>query len=187
MTELNKFLSEIGISKVKLAKYLGVSRQMIYNYLELDSIDKWPKDKKVLLFNLLGISEASEIKNIDVTTDYISNVELKLNTLCDAKVGNISLGANDLFSNISPENQELFVGVMDLINSKSESEKKLALNQIEGKVSNLIKDLRQKILEVLAQIEVKIDYFFLRLVYLLLQFLFLLLLFYCFLIYLILI
>ena len=49
-------------------------------------------------------------------------------------------------------------GVMDLINSKSESEKKLALNQIEGKVSNLIKNLRQKILEVLAQIEVKIDY-----------------------------
>ena len=49
-------------------------------------------------------------------------------------------------------------GVMDLINSKSESEKKLALNQIDGKVSNLIKNLRQKILETLAQIEVKIDY-----------------------------
>ena len=47
---------------------------------------------------------------------------------------------------------------MDLINSKSESEKKLALNQIGGKVSNLIKNLRQKILEVLANIEVKIDY-----------------------------
>ena len=49
-------------------------------------------------------------------------------------------------------------GIMDLINSKSESEKKLALNQIGGKVSNLIKELRQKILEVLANIEVKIDY-----------------------------
>ena len=49
-------------------------------------------------------------------------------------------------------------GIMDLINSQSENEKKLALNQIEGKVSNLIKDLRQKILEVLANIEVKIDY-----------------------------
>lgn len=49
-------------------------------------------------------------------------------------------------------------GVMDLINSKSESEKKLALNQIGGKVSNLIKNLRKKILEVLANIEVKIDY-----------------------------
>ena len=32
MKELNNILSEIGISKVKLAKYLGVSRQMIYNY-----------------------------------------------------------------------------------------------------------------------------------------------------------
>lgn len=49
-------------------------------------------------------------------------------------------------------------GVMDLINSTSEAEKKLALNQIDGKVSNLIKNLRQKILEILAQIEVKIDY-----------------------------
>ena len=49
-------------------------------------------------------------------------------------------------------------GIMDLINSKSEAEKKLALNQISGKVSNLIKDLRQKILELLAAIEVKIDY-----------------------------
>ena len=115
MEDLSKLLKNIGISKVKLAKFLGVSRQMIYNYLELDSIDKWPKDKKVLLFNLLGISEASEIKNIDVTTDYISNVELKLNTLCDAKVGNLAVGANDLLSNISPEHQELFIGVMDLI------------------------------------------------------------------------
>ena len=49
-------------------------------------------------------------------------------------------------------------GIMDLINSKTEAEKKLALNQIDGKVSNLIKNLRQKILEILAQIEVKIDY-----------------------------
>ena len=49
-------------------------------------------------------------------------------------------------------------GIMDLINSKTEQEKNLALNQIEGKVSNLIKDLRQEILEILAQIEVKIDY-----------------------------
>lgn len=49
-------------------------------------------------------------------------------------------------------------GIMDLINSKSEAEKKLALNQIGGKVSDLIKNLRQKILELLAAIEVKIDY-----------------------------
>lgn len=46
MDKLNDILHELGISKVKLAKFLGVSRQMIYNYLEFDSINKWPKDKK---------------------------------------------------------------------------------------------------------------------------------------------
>ena len=55
MKELNYLLAEIGISKVKLAKYLGVSRQMIYNYLELDSISKWPQEKRVLLLKLLNI------------------------------------------------------------------------------------------------------------------------------------
>ena len=48
MEKLNTILHELGISKVNLAKYLGVSRQMIYNYLELDDISKWPKDKKKL-------------------------------------------------------------------------------------------------------------------------------------------
>ena len=43
MQNLNELLQELGISKVKLAKYLGVSRQMIYNYLELENLNKWPK------------------------------------------------------------------------------------------------------------------------------------------------
>ena len=47
---------------------------------------------------------------------------------------------------------------MDLINSKTENEKKLALNQISGKVSTMIETLRKQLLEILATIEVKIDY-----------------------------
>ena len=35
MNKLNDILHELGISKVKLAKFLGVSRQMIYNYLDI--------------------------------------------------------------------------------------------------------------------------------------------------------
>ena len=49
-------------------------------------------------------------------------------------------------------------GVMDLINSKTEKSRKLAINQVNGEVSKLIKDLRQKIIELLANIEVNIDY-----------------------------
>ena len=49
-------------------------------------------------------------------------------------------------------------GIMDLINSKTEQSRELAINQVGGKVSNLIKTLRKKILEVIANIEVNIDY-----------------------------
>ena len=72
MTELNKLLGEIGISKVKLAKFLGVSRQMIYNYLELEDINKWPKDKKVLLLNLLGVKTPEDIPNIELYMDQVT-------------------------------------------------------------------------------------------------------------------
>ena len=60
MKRLNELLQELGISKVRLAKYLGVSRQMVYNYLELDDINKWPKEKKILLYKLLDITDDSE-------------------------------------------------------------------------------------------------------------------------------
>ena len=81
MKELNDLLSEIGISKVKLAKYLGVSRQMIYNYLELDSLNKWPQEKRILLLKLLDIEDGSDkaIKNIKITSEYLENVESRLN------------------------------------------------------------------------------------------------------------
>ena len=45
MEKLGSILNELGISKVRLAKYLGVSRQMLYNYLALPSLADWPKEK----------------------------------------------------------------------------------------------------------------------------------------------
>ncbi len=49
-------------------------------------------------------------------------------------------------------------GVMDLINSKTEQSRMLAINQVGGKVSKLIKDLRGDIIHILANISVNIDY-----------------------------
>lgn len=79
MRKLNELFQELGISKVRLAKYLGVSRQMVYNYLELNDINKWPKEKKILLFKLLDITDAKEISELNVTTDYLMSVESRLN------------------------------------------------------------------------------------------------------------
>ena len=49
-------------------------------------------------------------------------------------------------------------GIMNVINAKSEASRELALNQLNGSTSNMIKSLRQDILELLANIEVNIDY-----------------------------
>lgn len=48
--------------------------------------------------------------------------------------------------------------VMDLIRAKTDKSMKVALNQLDGDLSRLIKHLRKDILDVLAQVEVNIDY-----------------------------
>ena len=48
--------------------------------------------------------------------------------------------------------------VMDLINSKTETSRKLALNGISGKISDKISNLRNKLMDIIANIEVNIDY-----------------------------
>ncbi|MCE4950790.1 tRNA uridine-5-carboxymethylaminomethyl(34) synthesis GTPase MnmE [Staphylococcus hominis] len=48
--------------------------------------------------------------------------------------------------------------VMDFIRSKTDRASKVAMKQIEGRLSDLIKRQRQSILEILAQVEVNIDY-----------------------------
>ena len=48
--------------------------------------------------------------------------------------------------------------VMDLIRAKTDRAMNVALGQMEGRLSKLIRHLRQEILETLAQVEVNIDY-----------------------------
>ena len=79
MKELNTVLTELGISKVRLAKYLGVSRQMLYNYLAIDNMDDWPKEKAAKLLSLLNVENISELSKIKITGEYIIEVENRLN------------------------------------------------------------------------------------------------------------
>ena len=48
--------------------------------------------------------------------------------------------------------------IMDVINAKTDKARKLSMNQLEGRVSTIIKNFRQELLELLASIEVNIDY-----------------------------
>ena len=48
--------------------------------------------------------------------------------------------------------------IMDLINSKTESARKLAINGIKGNISEMIESLRKEISKILSNIEANIDY-----------------------------
>lgn len=127
MDKLNELLQELGISKVRLAKYLGVSRQMVYNYLEMDSINKWPKEKKLLFFRLLDIPDGDieTINAIKVNTDYLMEVETRLNQ-----------GVKDLsdldnyfdFKGLKKEEQQLIGDITYLLKEKLLDESKRSEN-----------------------------------------------------------
>lgn len=123
MSKLNEILQELGISKVKLAKYLGVSRQMIYNYLDLDSINKWPKEKKILLLKLLDIEDGSDkaLSKIKIDSEYLMQVEGRLNqSIKDTiEIENIS----DL-KKLKKEEQQLFSDITYIIKDKLTDEYK---------------------------------------------------------------
>lgn len=48
--------------------------------------------------------------------------------------------------------------VMDMIDSKTESQRKMAANQISGKTSSLINELRDDMVQIISNINVNIDY-----------------------------
>ena len=48
--------------------------------------------------------------------------------------------------------------VMDMINSKTNSQREMAANQISGKVSDLINELRDDMIQIISNINVNIDY-----------------------------
>ena len=123
MDKLNDILREAGISKVKLSKYLGVSRQMIYNYLEVEDINKWPKDKKVMLLNLLGIKNADDIHKIKVDTDYISELDAKLNSIILVKNGVTKEEKNTIFDGLGKKQKELLKNIIDVVKENLEDSK----------------------------------------------------------------
>ena len=126
MDKLNKLLQDLDISKVALAKYLGVSRQMIYNYLSNDGINKMPTEKKEKLFELLGVKNEKETGKIKITPEYRIEVDNRLN---DKIVSNNNLSMvnenglgeekNTLLNNIYSMIKEKLVDDKNEVNYKS--------------------------------------------------------------------
>lgn len=120
MNKLNEVLNELGISKVRLAKYLGVSRQMLYNYLAMENIKEWPKEKSTRLLGLLNIKGEEELSTLNIDSNYIMEVESRLNdgvkdsldkeVLCDLK-------------GFNKKEQELLSDIINLLKEKLADDK----------------------------------------------------------------
>lgn len=52
---------------------------MLYNYLALDKLSAWPKEKAIKLLALLNVDSEDKISEIKITNDYIIDVESRLN------------------------------------------------------------------------------------------------------------
>ena len=120
MKELNTVLTELGISKVRLAKYLGVSRQMLYNYLAIDDIANWPKEKAAKLLSLLNVEDIKELSKIKITGEYIIEVENRLNE------GVKDSSSKEIISDLKGFNkkeQELLSDIINLLKEKLSTDK----------------------------------------------------------------
>lgn len=120
MKELNVVLTELGISKVRLAKYLGVSRQMLYNYLAIPDINNWPKEKAAKLLSLLNIEKIEDLKTLKINGEYIIEVENRLNE--GSKEGNNQELIADL-KGFNRKEQELLSDIIGLLKDKLSSDK----------------------------------------------------------------
>lgn len=78
MKEAIRIIEQANISKVNVAKFLGVSRQMLYNYLNLDSIEDLPTDKQNKMLMLFGVKKESELAKIKVNEEYIESLESRI-------------------------------------------------------------------------------------------------------------
>lgn len=76
--KINVILKEANISKVNLAKYLGVSRQMVYNYFDGEDLSKLSNEKSQALFSLLDVKNEDELKKVELTKEYIQEVGSKI-------------------------------------------------------------------------------------------------------------
>lgn len=92
MSRINNVLSELGVSKVRLAKYLGVSRQMLYNYLACENLEDWPSEKATRLMQLLEVKNEKELEELVIDGDYIIKIDTKLNEGVKVALSNNNLG-----------------------------------------------------------------------------------------------
>jgi len=110
--KINLILKQANISKVNLAKYLGVSRQMVYNYLDSEDLSKLPNEKCQLLLKLLDVKSIKDIDEIVIDNNYIQSVGSKI---FNAKKTTVKKNEIIELSGLKKNEQELISDIVFLL------------------------------------------------------------------------
>ena len=121
MKEVNRIINESGLSKVNVAKFLGVSRQMLYNYLALKSTDDLPKEKKNKLLKLFNVESEGELEKIKVDSKYLDALETRLNEGINDNINSESIVD---FKGLNKKEQEILIDIYNLLKEKLSAENK---------------------------------------------------------------
>ena len=78
MKDIIRIIDESSISKVSVAKYLGVSRQMLYNYFAHTDFEDLPDDKQNKLLTLFGVKTKADLTKIKVDDAYVADLEARI-------------------------------------------------------------------------------------------------------------
>ena len=119
MNDVNNIINECGLSKVSVAKYIGVSRQMLYNYLALTDINDIPKDKQNRLLSLLGVEDVKELSKIKIDDTYISTLQNRLN---EGLIESFSRESIADLKGLSKKDQELLSDIFNILKEKVSSD-----------------------------------------------------------------
>lgn len=121
MKDVNRIINECNLSKVRVAKYLGVSRQMLYNYLGFDKVDELPNDKKNKLFKLFGIENELELKKIIPNNKFIEEVDARLN---EGLNDSLREGSITDLKGLNKKEQEVLSDVFNILKDKLSDDNK---------------------------------------------------------------
>ena len=110
--KINLILKQANISKVNLAKYLGVSRQMVYNYLDGEDLSKLPNEKCQLLLKLLDVKTEKDIDEIVIDNNYIQSVG---NKIYNAKKPTTKKNETIELSGLKKDEQDLISDIVFLL------------------------------------------------------------------------
>lgn len=93
---------------------------MLYNYLAIEDINNWPKEKAAKLLSLLNIEKIDELKDLKINGEYIIEVENRLNE------GVKDSSSKDIIADLKGFNkkeQELLSDIINILKEKLSSDK----------------------------------------------------------------